>query len=658
MLVSDSLVDDRGCLTHRTERKSFPCDVNLQRRGPLDSTLDERLGQRIFYILLQRPPQRPRPVTAVGARFLEDPLACFRRHYHLHLPVDERIVHLAHKQIDNAEQVFVAERVENNDFVQTVEKLRIEHPLYFVHHHFFHALEAGLIDAGLEADGSALLQMARPQVGSHDDDGVAKIHGIAEAVGQLPVFKDLQQNIEDVRVRLLHFIQQDDGVGRAADALVQCPAFFVAHIAWRGADELRHGVFFHELRHVEANQRLLRTKQEFRETAGDFRLANAGGAKEEEAANGTRRIFQARAAAANSARESSDGFVLADHALVQFRFDAQKFLLLVFLDRSNRDARPARDDFFDIFASDDAGGGVVQLITLAQASEIFLFLALFFGIETRFLEFVRGNGTFHPVRDELHALLHFADFFGNAGLAELDARAGFVDQIDGLIGKETVGNIAVRGVDRGAQRLVRIAVGVAIFVTLANPGDDLNGFLFVGHGHLHGLEAALERAIFFNRLAIFAGGGGTDALNFATRKRGLENVGGIQRAFRRSCANQRVQLVDEDDGVLALHQFLHDGLETLFKLAAIFCAGDDQREVQTKDALIRQEGRNVAVGNPLRQAFDNGGLADAGFADQDGIIFGAAAKNLNDALDFAFAANERVERAFRSCLGQIAANLS
>src|SRR6202040_344660 len=55
MLVSDSLVDDRGCLTDRTERKPFPCDVNLQRRGPLDSTLNERLGQRVFHILLQRP---------------------------------------------------------------------------------------------------------------------------------------------------------------------------------------------------------------------------------------------------------------------------------------------------------------------------------------------------------------------------------------------------------------------------------------------------------------------------------------------------------------------------------------------------------------------------------------------------------------------------
>src|SRR5258707_4323883 len=102
MLVSDSLVDDRGCLTDRTERKPFPCDVNLQRHWSLDSTLNERLGQRGFDIFLKSSPQRPRPVTAVSTRIFEDPLSYFRRHYNLHLTVDHRVVHLMHELIANA----------------------------------------------------------------------------------------------------------------------------------------------------------------------------------------------------------------------------------------------------------------------------------------------------------------------------------------------------------------------------------------------------------------------------------------------------------------------------------------------------------------------------------------------------------------------------
>src|SRR5258708_33241465 len=98
---------------------------------------------------------------------------------------------------------------------------------------------------------------------------------------------------------LLDFVQENNRVRRAANAPGQLSAFSRAYVAWRGADELRDGMLFHELRHIEANQRLLRTEQEFREAARDFRFAYAGGAEEEEAADGTRRVFESGAAAAN-----------------------------------------------------------------------------------------------------------------------------------------------------------------------------------------------------------------------------------------------------------------------------------------------------------------------------------------------------------------------
>src|SRR6266446_5568890 len=323
-VVSDSLVDDRGCLTDGTERQAFPRDVNLESRRPLNSTLDQRLGERVFYILLQSPAERTCPITAVRARFLEYPLPCFRRYNYLHLPVNQRVVQLAHQQIDDAKQIFVAERIKNNHFVQPVQKLRVERPLYFVHHHIFHALLPGFIRAGLEAHRRALLQMTRAEIGRHDDDGVPEIHGIAEPVGQLTVFKHLQQYIEDVRMRFLDFIQQDDRVRRPADAFRQLTAFFVAHVPRRRADQLRDGVLLHELRHIEADQRLLRTKQKLRQAASNFGFADAGRPEEKEAAHRTQRRLESRAAAANSAGQRGDGFVLANDALVEFRLNAQK----------------------------------------------------------------------------------------------------------------------------------------------------------------------------------------------------------------------------------------------------------------------------------------------------------------------------------------------
>src|SRR6202007_1173540 len=118
------------------------------------------------------------------------------REHHLHLPVNQRIVRLPDQQIDDTEQVLIAERVEDYNLIQAVEKLRIERALDLGHHQIFHGLAPGLVCAGLETQAGALLQMTRAQVGGHDDDGIAKIHGVAQAVGQLPVFKDLQQDIE------------------------------------------------------------------------------------------------------------------------------------------------------------------------------------------------------------------------------------------------------------------------------------------------------------------------------------------------------------------------------------------------------------------------------------------------------------------------------
>ena len=63
---------------------------------------------------------------------------------------------------------------------------------------------------------------------------------------------------------------------------------------------------------------------------------------------------------------------------------------------------------------------------------------------------------------------------------------------------------------------------------------------------------------------------------------------------------------------------------------------------------------DIAFGNFLGETFDDRGFANARFAEQHGIVFRAAAKNLDDALDFVFAADDRIHLAFASDLGQVA----
>ena len=121
--------------------------------------------------------------------------------------------------------------------------------------------------------------------------------------------------------------------------------------------------------------------------------------------------------------------------------------------------------------------------------------------------------------------------------------------------------------------------------------------------------------------------------------------------------DQRVQLVDEHDDVRVLGELLHDRLEALFELAAILRAGDDQRDVERQEALVGEEVRHVAVDDLLRQALDDRGLADAGLADEDGVVLGAAAEHLLHALDLVLAPDQRVERVLHRRVGEVAAEL-
>ena len=171
------------------------------------------------------------------------------------------------------------------------------------------------------------------------------------------------------------------------------------------------------------------------------------------------------------------------------------------------------------------------------------------------------------------------------------------------------------------------------------------------------LEAALERAILLDVLPVLGRRRRADAADLAARQRRLEDVGRVERAFGRTRADQRVQLVDEHDDVRVLGQLLHDRLEALFELTAVLGAGDDQRDVEREDPLVGEEVRHVAVDDLLRQAFDDGGLADAGLADEDGVVLGPAAEDLLDALELDVAADQRIELVLHRRFGQVAAEL-
>ena len=131
----------------------------------------------------------------------------------------------------------------------------------------------------------------------------------------------------------------------------------------------------------------------------------------------------------------------------------------------------------------------------------------------------------------------------------------------------------------------------------------------------------------------------------------------VDRALGRTGTDERVHLVDEQDDVAAGADLLEDLLEALLEVTAVAAAGDERAEVEGVELLVLERLGHLALDDHLREALDDGGLADAGLADEHRVVLGAAREHLHDPLDLLLAPDDRVELALARGLGEVAAEL-
>ena len=248
---------------------------------------------------------------------------------------------------------------------------------------------------------------------------------------------------------------------------------------------------------------------------------------------------------------------------------------------------------------------------------------------------------------ELHrAALELVDLLGHRVDLDPQPRGGLVDEVDRLVGQEAVGDVAVAELRGGDRRGVLDADLVVDLVALLEPAQDRDRVLDGRLVDQHRLEAALERGVLLDVLAVLVERRRADGAQLAAREHRLQQVGGVDGALRGARADDRVQLVEEQHDLAAgVLDLLEDGLQALLELAAILRAGEQRADVQRDDAPVAQRLGDVAGDDALGEALDDRGLADAGLADQDGVVLRAAAEDLDDAADLVVAADDRVELA-------------
>ena len=235
---------------------------------------------------------------------------------------------------------------------------------------------------------------------------------------------------------------------------------------------------------------------------------------------------------------------------------------------------------------------------------------------------------------------------------------GLVDQVDRLVGQEPVGDVAVGQGGGGDQRGVGDPDAVVHLVALLEAAQDADGVLDRRLADHDRLEPPLQRRVLLDVLAVFVQRGRADHPQLAAGEHRLEHVAGVHRALALAGADHGVQLVEErDDLPVGVLDLLEDGLEPLLELAAVLRAGDHRAEVERDELLVAQRLGHVAGHDPLGQALDDRGLADAGLADQHRVVLGPAGQHLHDPADLGVAADHRVDLAVAGTRGQVDAVL-
>ena len=336
----------------------------------------------------------------------------------------------------------------------------------------------------------------------------------------------------------------------------------------------------------------------------------------------------------------------------------EELLGLFFGEAVNGDTSPLRENLGDLLFVDHRG------VVVAGRERFALFLATI-GHEVALLitqlsgplELLRLHGLPFVTADAGETLVDLLDVWRQVGALETHPAACLVDEVDGLVRQVAVGDVPigeVGGVDEG---LVGEADPMMVLVAGAQPFEDLDGVRNRGLVDLDRLEATLERRVLLEVLPVLLEGGGADRLQLAAREHRLEDAGGVDCALCGSCADQRVNLVDEQDDVAARTDLLQHLLEAFLEVAAVPRACDKCAEVERVEVLVGQRVWHIAADDALRQAFDDGRLADTRLTDQNGVVLRAARQHLHDPLDLLGAPDDRVELPLACQLGEVATEL-
>mmetsp|Transcript_37123 Transcript_37123/g.80687 ORF Transcript_37123/g.80687 Transcript_37123/m.80687 type:complete len:348 (-) Transcript_37123:1389-2432(-) len=220
----------------------------------------------------------------------------------------------------------------------------------------------------LSHPASGLQEVLGAQVRGEDHHCVREVHGATLPVRQAAIVEHLEEDVQDLRVGLLHLVEEHDVVGPAPHGLRELPALLVADIAWRRPDEAGDGVLLHVLAHVHAHDVPVVIEELLSQGLRQLGLAHTSGAQEEERARRLVLAGQASSGAQHSLRHLVRGVVLALDSLTEPVCQGEQALPLRLVQLAHGDASPAGDHLHDLLRLHHLREHLAALLLVAAAS--------------------------------------------------------------------------------------------------------------------------------------------------------------------------------------------------------------------------------------------------------------------------------------------------
>ena len=193
-----------------------------------------------------------------------------------------------------------------------------------------------------------------------------------------------------------------------------------------------------------------------------------------------------------------------------------------------------------------------------------------------------------------HLAVNLVNLGGEGINLDAELGGGLVNEVNGLVGEEPVGDVAVGKVGRGDDGRILDANAVVHLVLFLQPPQDGDGGVHLGLVDHDLLEAPLQRGVPLDVFPVLVNGGRPHAAQRTARQGRLEHVGGVNVALGGAGSDDGVQLVNEqDDRARGLLNGGNDGLEAILEVPPELRPRDQRAQIQRQDVLVAQGFRDV-----------------------------------------------------------------